>query len=283
MEVRQFHFRTWTDMGAPWNALPLLEMMRRVDELRGPDLPSDPQPPPLVVHCSAGVGRTGTYIAVDANMRLLREVARFQQSEVGTVGLVNVLDYLSQIRAQRRPGLVQCHQQFSFVHMALVEFVKAHGLRSLSRQELLQLLAQERSGAGGGALSSSTPPRPEHVSILMNSSPCVDPQLPSRITNSSNSPVSTPSKTGANGTTRASLDNQSKWSLKQQFDVRKHLLYFVFINTLSIHTQRIDTTYTTTKFSVLYLYQYYLYLLVSICLSATLMLKFSNTKMIDLN
>lgn len=203
-------------MSAPWSALPLLELMRLVDEFRGPDLPSNPQPPPIVVHCSAGVGRTGAYLVVDANVRQLREVARFRERDVGTVGLVNVLDYLSQIRAHRRPGLVQQMSQLIFIHMALVEFVKARGLRSFSRPELLQFLARQRAGPGvGGGCVSSSPPRPNHVSVPISSSS----KSPSTVTNSS-SVCSASSKSGANGSARASQeDHQSNWNLEQQFEV----------------------------------------------------------------
>jgi len=62
-EVRQFHFLVWPDHGVPQYATALLTFRKRVNryhpEKRGP----------MVVHCSAGVGRTGTFIAVDVSLK----------------------------------------------------------------------------------------------------------------------------------------------------------------------------------------------------------------------
>ena len=55
-------FQSWPDFGVPQDPRSLVKFVRRVREL----LPPSPAPtPPIVVHCSAGVGRTGTFIAVD--------------------------------------------------------------------------------------------------------------------------------------------------------------------------------------------------------------------------
>ncbi len=58
-ETFQFHFTTWPDHGVPDYATPILAFHRRVKSQH------KPSKGPLLVHCSAGVGRTGTYIALD--------------------------------------------------------------------------------------------------------------------------------------------------------------------------------------------------------------------------
>lgn len=57
--VTHFQYLTWTSLGAPSMATPLLEFRRKVNKAA-----SHPQIP-LLVHCSGGVGRTGTYMLID--------------------------------------------------------------------------------------------------------------------------------------------------------------------------------------------------------------------------
>ncbi|KAJ2707829.1 hypothetical protein FB645_000391 [Coemansia sp. IMI 203386] len=60
-DVTQLHYTEWPDHGVPTSPVPMLNIMR---ELRSTVSP-DPETP-VVVHCSAGVGRTGTFVIIDA-------------------------------------------------------------------------------------------------------------------------------------------------------------------------------------------------------------------------
>ena len=67
LEVHQFHYTVWPDHGVPDYATPLLSFHSRVEKFfkRGGA--------PMVIHCSAGVGRTGTFIAIDTQMQRIRD------------------------------------------------------------------------------------------------------------------------------------------------------------------------------------------------------------------
>ena len=61
-EVRQFHFTSWPDHGVPDFPTAMLTMIRTVRVYHY----TQSNTGPMVVHCSAGVGRTGTFIVIDS-------------------------------------------------------------------------------------------------------------------------------------------------------------------------------------------------------------------------
>uniref|UniRef100_A0A673LLJ1 protein-tyrosine-phosphatase n=1 Tax=Sinocyclocheilus rhinocerous TaxID=307959 RepID=A0A673LLJ1_9TELE len=102
-EIRQFHFTSWPDHGVPCYATGLLGFIRQVKFLNAPDAG------PIVVHCSAGAGRTGCFIAVD----IMLDMA---ESE----GVVDIFNCIRELRSQR-VNMVQTEEQYVFVHDAILE------------------------------------------------------------------------------------------------------------------------------------------------------------------
>jgi receptor-type tyrosine-protein phosphatase N len=88
--VTQFHFRTWPSLGVPQHTVPLLEFRRRVNRsFSGQDSP-------IIVHGSAGIGRTGTYILIDMVLRGIEKAG----SKVKQIDLAATVEHLRDQRMQ---------------------------------------------------------------------------------------------------------------------------------------------------------------------------------------
>uniref|UniRef100_A0A3B3STT5 protein-tyrosine-phosphatase n=1 Tax=Paramormyrops kingsleyae TaxID=1676925 RepID=A0A3B3STT5_9TELE len=104
-EVRQFQFTAWPDHGVPEYPTPFLAFLRRVKTCNPPDAG------PIIAHCSAGVGRTGCFIVIDAMLERIKHEKT-----------VDIYGHVTLMRSQRN-YMVQTEDQYSFIHDALLEAV----------------------------------------------------------------------------------------------------------------------------------------------------------------
>ena len=129
--MTHFQFVGWPDFGVPASAERLLDIVSQVCAFQNLSIdsgdPAAPIPevhpvksnaefsessnqPPLVVHCSAGIGRTGTFITIDSCLR-----------ELNAAGTVDIKSALQRIRRQRA-FCVQTAEQYSFCYVAVLEY-----------------------------------------------------------------------------------------------------------------------------------------------------------------
>uniref|UniRef100_A0A668AGZ1 Protein tyrosine phosphatase receptor type N2 n=1 Tax=Myripristis murdjan TaxID=586833 RepID=A0A668AGZ1_9TELE len=106
--VTQFHFLTWLNQNVPETSRTLLDFRRKVNKCyRGRSCP-------IIVHCSDGAGRSGTYVLIDMVLNKMAKGAK-------EIDIAATLEHLR----DQRPGMVQTKDQFEFALTAVAEEVNA--------------------------------------------------------------------------------------------------------------------------------------------------------------
>ncbi|XP_037118012.1 receptor-type tyrosine-protein phosphatase delta-like isoform X21 [Syngnathus acus] len=129
-EVRHFQFTAWPDHGVPEHPTPFLAFLRRVKACN----PADAGP--MIVHCSAGVGRTGCFIVIDA----MAERIKHEKT-------VDIYGHVTLMRSQRN-YMVQTEDQYIFIYDALLEAVTCGNTEVAARNlySYIQRLTQIEPG-----------------------------------------------------------------------------------------------------------------------------------------
>ncbi|XP_018616129.1 tyrosine-protein phosphatase non-receptor type 1 isoform X2 [Scleropages formosus] len=141
-EVLQFHYTTWPDFGVPESPASFLNFLFKVRE--SGCLSSDQGP--VVVHCSAGIGRSGTFCLVDSCL-LLMSMRKDPSS-------VRIPDVLLEMRKYRM-GLIQTADQLRFSYLAVIE-----GAKYIMGDKSVQESWKELSNEDDPPEFTPPPPRP---------------------------------------------------------------------------------------------------------------------------
>ena len=112
--IYHYHFVSWPDHGIPSDAVNVLGFLHDVNSRHTGFKTEGKNPGPIVVHCSAGIGRTGTFIIIDILLHLIDK----QGFEVE----IDIQKSIQMLRAQRS-GMVQTEGQYRFVYMAVKQYI----------------------------------------------------------------------------------------------------------------------------------------------------------------
>ncbi|XP_018400193.1 PREDICTED: tyrosine-protein phosphatase non-receptor type 9 [Cyphomyrmex costatus] len=139
-EVCHMLYTVWPDYGVPQSAKALLQFLSLVRQQqskllasRGDTWAGHPRGPPIVVHCSAGIGRTGTFCTLDICISRLEDT-----------GTVDIRGTVEKIRAQRAYS-IQMPDQYVFCHRALAEYALSKGMLSAQHLSMLPPPIEEDS------------------------------------------------------------------------------------------------------------------------------------------
>ncbi|CAI4228128.1 unnamed protein product [Auanema sp. JU1783] len=106
--VKQLHYKEWPDHGCPSGEIQLLNMIKKMADLQ------TNIEQPVLVHCSAGVGRTGTIIAVNYVRELIEQNA---------LDSLNIFEIVLSLRKQRA-SMVQTQDQYHFLHKCIARYCR---------------------------------------------------------------------------------------------------------------------------------------------------------------
>ncbi|RWS28323.1 tyrosine-protein phosphatase non-receptor type 9-like protein [Leptotrombidium deliense] len=122
-ELTHMQFISWPDFGTPLSAVAMLDFRNKVREQQvksvsalGSQWKGHPSGPPIIVHCSAGIGRTGTFITLDIS------ILRLEATKT-----INIQETVVKIRSQRAYS-IQMPDQYMFCYLALLEYALMRGL-----------------------------------------------------------------------------------------------------------------------------------------------------------
>lgn len=119
--IAHMQFTSWPDFGVPQSAIAMLEFRQKVRDfqkqyLKTIEWKGHPLGPPIVVHCSAGIGRTGTFITIDISIQRLDDRGR-----------IDIKKTVEKIRLQRAYS-IQMPDQYVFCCLAVLEYAMWKGL-----------------------------------------------------------------------------------------------------------------------------------------------------------
>lgn len=120
-KIFQFHFLTWPDYGVPGDPGSVLNFLNVVNSKQ--EIISDAGP--IVVHCSAGIGRTGTFIVIDI---ILNQIKLY-----GLECEIDIQKTIQMVRSQRS-GMVQTEAQYKFVYMAILHYLETEKQRKRAEE-----------------------------------------------------------------------------------------------------------------------------------------------------
>ncbi|XP_012941523.1 tyrosine-protein phosphatase non-receptor type 11 [Aplysia californica] len=122
-QLFQFHYTSWPDYNVPDDPGSMIDLLERINN----QLDSLPSPGPMVVHCSAGIGRTGTLIVTDM---IINQIKAY-----GFDCDIDIFKTILNVRYQRS-GLVQTQSQYQFVYLAVQRYMEIERQRQLAGQNI---------------------------------------------------------------------------------------------------------------------------------------------------
>ncbi|KAH8235657.1 hypothetical protein KR032_004938 [Drosophila birchii] len=165
--IYHYHFQVWPDHGVPADPGCVLNFLQDVNTRQGNLAQAGEKPGPICVHCSAGIGRTGTFIVIDM---ILDQIVRN-----GLDTEIDIQRTIQMVRSQRS-GLVQTEAQYKFVYYAVQHYIQTLIARKRAEEQSLQVGREYTNikytgEIGNDSQRSPLPPAISSISIAPSKAP----------------------------------------------------------------------------------------------------------------
>jgi len=168
-EIYQLHYEGWPDFGVPENSSAIRELVRYALFYQKQGSVDSPVKVPIVVHCSAGIGRSGSFMAIASiisNPLFNQILYDPTQSKSDSGKLLHLLsnfqipEMVLSFRKSRHPGIVQTQQQYNFIYTALMDELShattfSEGLKKVIMWYSVKINEKERLSQSGPSLKST--------------------------------------------------------------------------------------------------------------------------------
>jgi len=167
-EIYHIHYEGWPDFGVPESSMAIREIIRFSFYFQ--KILTSSSPRPVVVHCSAGIGRSGSFMTIASimsNPRFKELINDPSTSKTDTSKLLITLstefripDIVLSFRQKRHPGIVQTQQQYNFIYTALIDelcypSIVTENLKKVILWNYKKLIDKKRLCSSGPNLKSS--------------------------------------------------------------------------------------------------------------------------------
>jgi len=144
--IPHYHYMTWPDFGVPESTSTFLRFLQLVNA-RHPSNHANP----ILVHCSAGIGRSGTFILVDSCLDRMKESKK-------PMNLQQITDVLLTMRGMRG-GLIQTPEQLKFSLQAIQDIIDDLGIEESSNGILNRKRSTDLSESNESSVEAKSPPK----------------------------------------------------------------------------------------------------------------------------
>ncbi|EDX01417.1 tyrosine-protein phosphatase corkscrew isoform X2 [Drosophila yakuba] len=169
--IFHYHFQVWPDHGVPADPGCVLNFLQDVNTRQSHLAQAGEKPGPICVHCSAGIGRTGTFIVIDM---ILDQIVRN-----GLDTEIDIQRTIQMVRSQRS-GLVQTEAQYKFVYYAVQHYIQTLIARKRAEEQSLQVGREYTNikytgEIGNDSQRSPLPPAISSISLVPSKTPLTPP------------------------------------------------------------------------------------------------------------
>ncbi|KAG2198422.1 hypothetical protein INT47_008999, partial [Mucor saturninus] len=114
--ITQLQYTGWTDFGVPDQPIGILELVHQADAASREDMG------PMIVHCSAGCGRSGTFCVIDTIIQRL-----WHERDVYTCSSTDKINQTVSRFREQRMSMVQTHRQYVFCYEVVLWWLLGYG------------------------------------------------------------------------------------------------------------------------------------------------------------